>query len=81
MMIWSTKYLFAADGLLLGRAYLYINSTWGDVRVYTPLQLHLISMETFAVLKVLFVFPSGPLCSSPFSISFLHSTLSYSFCN
>lgn len=73
------RYPFADDGLLLERAYIYINSTWGDARVRTPLQLHLISMETFAVLKVLFVFLSGALCSAPSSLSFLHSTFSYFF--
>lgn len=71
-----------ADGLLLGRAYLYTNSTYTGGRVHIPFHLPLICMDRFAILKVFFFFLlvvavvfSGPLCSAPFPISFLCSVL------
>lgn len=76
-MIWSQ--LSTCWWTVPRRAYLYTNSAWTDGRVHTPFHLYLISMDTFAVLKVLFIFLSGPLCSAPFSISFLCSAVSYRF--
>lgn len=45
-----------ADGLLLGRAYLYTNSIYTGERVHIPFHLPLICMDRFAILKVFFFF-------------------------
>lgn len=57
--------------------HIYIQIQLGQV--YTTFHLNLICMDTFAVLKVLFVLLSGPLCSAPFFISFLCNTVSCCF--